>query len=370
MKICCVFNYAPHYRYSIYELMSKEFDVDFYFGDKLDNGENIKKIIYWNLDGFKNEFEVKIFPHFIVWKGLLHLLFKHYDVYILSGRTRIINQWLFLLIAKLLGKRTFNWWHGFAPGRKLQGFNFFKEKLFFNLFSGHFIYGDKAREYMIENGFASKRMVTIYNSLNYDIAKKMRQQNLRDDIYTKHFDNNYPTLIFIGRLTKIKKLDMIIKSYQKLKSMGFNSNVVFIGDGPEKELLENLSNFDKNIWFYGSLYDENKIAKLLYNADLCVSPGNVGLTAIHAIYYGLPVITNNNFTLQMPEHEAIIPFKTGAFFIEDDIDSMTSVIINWFQRNPNRERIREECYKVADSKFNPYYQITILKKIRQFGIRI
>lgn len=363
MKICCIFNYAPHYRYPIYELMSKEFDVDFYFGDKLDNGEDIKKFEYEKLNGFKREFEVKILPHFTIWKGLLNLLFKHYDVYILSGRTRILNQWLFLVIAKLLSKKTYNWWHGFAPGRELKGFNFLKEKIFFNLFSGHFIYGDKARKYMIEKGFATKKMITIYNSLNYDVAKKMRKQNLQNDIYIKHFNNRFPTLIFIGRLTKIKKLEMIIQSYRKLQSMGFNCNITFVGDGPERKILEKLSEHDKNIWFYGSLYDENKIACLLYNADLCLSPGNVGLTAIHAIYYGLPVITNNNFTQQMPEHEAIVPLKTGDFFVENDVDSMTTVIVNWFKRNPDRESIRKECYKIADTKFNPYYQITILKQM-------
>ncbi len=363
MKICCVFNYAPHYRYPIYELMSKNFDVDFYFGDKLDNGENIKKFSYNQLDGFKKEFEVKNFPRFIVWKGLLPLLFKHYDVYILSGNTRILNQWLFLLISKILGKQTYNWWHGFAPGRKLRGLNFVKEKVFFNLFSGHFIYGDKARKYMIEKGFESKKMVTIYNSLDYETSVKMRRRDLQSDIYIKHFNNNFPTLIFIGRLNKIKKLDMIILAYRKLQTMGFNCNIAFIGDGPERKKLEELSNNDKNIWFYGALYDENIIARLLYNADLCLSPGNVGLTAIHAIYYGLPVITNNSFTYQMPEHEAIVPLKTGDFFAENNVDSLAAVIINWFKINPNRERIRNECYKVADTKFNPYYQISVLKKM-------
>lgn len=40
---------------------------------------------------------------------------------------------------------------------------------------------------------------------------------------------------------------------------------------------------DKNVWFYGSCYDEQTNAELIYNADMCVAPGNVGLTAIHAM---------------------------------------------------------------------------------------
>ena len=35
-KICCVFNFAPHYRNSIYKFMDKELGCDFYFGDKVE----------------------------------------------------------------------------------------------------------------------------------------------------------------------------------------------------------------------------------------------------------------------------------------------------------------------------------------------
>lgn len=70
---------------------------------------------------------------------------------------------------------------------------------------------------------------------------------------------------------------------------------------------------DKNVWFYGSCYDEQTNAELIYNADMCVAPGNVGLTAIHAMTFGCPVITHSDFKWQMPEFEAIHPGKTGDF---------------------------------------------------------
>lgn len=72
-------------------------------------------------------------------------------------------------------------------------------------------------------------------------------------------------------------------------------------------------NLANNIWFYGACYDEIKNAALIYNADLCVSPGNVGLTAMHSMVFGTPVITHNDFKWQMPEFEAIEPGKTGDF---------------------------------------------------------
>ena len=34
-KLCCIFNYAPLYRKSIYTKIDEEFDAQFYFGDMI-----------------------------------------------------------------------------------------------------------------------------------------------------------------------------------------------------------------------------------------------------------------------------------------------------------------------------------------------
>ena len=60
----------------------------------------------------------------------------------------------------------------------------------------------------------------------------------------------------------------------------------------------------------GECYSEETNAKLIYNADLCVAPGNIGLTAIHVMMFGCPAITHNDFKWQMPEFEAIKSMET------------------------------------------------------------
>ena len=56
-----------------------------------------------------------------------------------------------------------------------------------------------------------------------------------------------------------------------------------------------------------------KLLKNLYFILHFVSPGNVGLTAIHSLSYGTPVLTHNNFNNQMPEVESIQPGFNGYF---------------------------------------------------------
>lgn len=40
MKFCLIYNYAQHYRTSIFRLIDQEFDCDFFFGDSY---LNVKK---------------------------------------------------------------------------------------------------------------------------------------------------------------------------------------------------------------------------------------------------------------------------------------------------------------------------------------
>jgi glycosyltransferase involved in cell wall biosynthesis len=122
-------------------------------------------------------------------------------------------------------------------------------------------------------------------------------------------------------------------------------------------------NAEDVVWFYGACYDEEKLAELLYNADLCVSPGNVGLTAMHSMVYGLPVLTHNKFEWQMPEFEAIIEGKTGSFFEYDNLKSLETSISGFFKNVTDRETIRKNCFAVIDSKFNPHIQLNVIRNV-------
>ena len=146
---------------------------------------------------------------------------------------------------------------------------------------------------------------------------------------------------------------------------GKQLNLVIVGDGNEKERLELIVKqfgLTQNVWFFGPSYDEQKTGELIYNADLCVSPGNVGLTAIHSLSYGSPVITHNNFAKQMPEFEAIEDGVTGAFFKDENIGSLQNIIENWLLKYPQKdEQLIKACYKRIDDFYNPAYQVQVLK---------
>ena len=363
---CCIFNLAPHYRASIYTLMDKELGCDFYFGDKV---ESVMKIMDVNvLKGYKKTVENKriLFKRFWWQKEVLHLVFKkQYKHFILTGDTRILSSWLILLLCKILGKKTYIWMHG------LQSEPSWKGKIltypFYWMADKFLLYGENAKRKMVELGFPENKMVCIYNSLDYDIQLSIRKDLIKTNIYIDYFNNDLPVLIYIGRIQKSKKINLIIDAMSILKDKNILCNLVIVGSdsentGIEEKIVNN--KFEKNVWMYGACYEEKKIAELIFNADVCVSPGNIGLTAMHSFTYGTPAISHNNFSNQGPEFESIKPGITGDFFEEDCAEDLSISIQKWINlAEDERQKVRLAAFSVIDEKYNPYYQVQVLKEL-------
>lgn len=344
-------------------MMDEEFDCTFVFGDE---DLKIKKMELSELRDAK-ETHVGFIKSISFQCGIIPYAFKKFDAYILTGATNNITHWILLALLKLMPqKKSFIWTHGlYGYESKRQ---MFVRRLFYSLVDEFLIYGEYARDNMITAGISSpEKLHVIHNSLDYDEQMEIRKNIVPSSIYKEHFGNDNPSIIFIGRLTKIKKLDMVLDALSILKIKGHSYNMIFVGDGSEKDNLVGRCrslHLDNQVWFYGPCYDEVENANLIYNADVCVSPGNVGLTALHAMMFGTPVITHNNFPWQMPEFQTIIEGKTGSFFEDNNVNSLSEKIFDWLNNHAqNRELIRKNCFEIIDNSWNPYFQIKVLKKV-------
>ena len=364
-KLALIYNFAQHYRTNIFTKIDNEFDCDWVFGDSM---SDVKKMDYSLLRGQVTESHTKrLFAGWYWQPKVVGKLWKPYTHYILLGETRALSTWTFALLARLFfrKKKVYFWTHGwYGKESKLEAF---LKKLEFKLANGGiFTYGDRARELMMREGFDGNKIWPIHNSLAYDQQLEVRKQLQPTDVYQKHFGNDNKNLFFVGRLTPVKKLDMILRAMAISKQKDINYNLTLIGGGEKTDELKSLAeelNLEQNVWFYGPCYDETELSSMIYNADLCAAPGNIGLTAMHAMVFGTPCITHNDFSYQMPEFEAIKPGKTGCFFSRDDVEDLASRIDEWFATSGiDRERIRKECMDEIDKNWNPYYQIEILKR--------
>lgn len=364
-KILCYFIMASSYRENIYKKMNDEIGCDFIFGERM---FDIKEMNFDVLTSLIIRPKRKYFIHNKLWidKGVISFfLNNNYKTLIIGGDAYSITVWIMLVLSRLLGKKIVIWSHGYY-GREKRIIRYIKRLMFF-FADKIFLYGNYAKDLMIKNKIASsEKLVVLYNSLDYDTQIKERNSLFSESIYQDYFGNNNRNLIFVGRLTKSKHLEMIIDALSILREKGHNYNAVFIGNGDSFDELGHQVfrlGLQKNVWLYGACFNESILAKMIYNADLCISPGNIGLTAIHAMMYGTPIITHNNYAYQGPEFEAIQNHKTGLFFEQNNIISLTQAIDSWFDSVESRETIREACYEVIDTKYNPHNQIEIMKSI-------
>ncbi|SFG62149.1 glycosyltransferase [Prevotella sp. KH2C16] len=361
-KLCIITNIGPHYRYPIFSLIDRTIGCDFYIGDKV--ASPIKKFDYRLLDGYQKTLR-NLFFHQFYWQfGSIAPVFKPYKYYILDGEPYCVSSWIILLLAKLTGRQAIAWSHGWYG--KERGIRKILKKWYFSLFSKLMLYSEYSIHLMANLGFDKDKMFCIANSLDSDKELELRETLRATDIYSSHFGNDNPTVIYCGRLQKSKKIEHLIDAVAQMKSEGKPLNLVIIGKDIEHVNIQSYAlrkGFD-NIWMYGPCYEDEKLGELFYNAVVCVSPGNVGLTAIHSLTFGCPVITHNNFPQQMPEFEAIHPGITGDFFEQDNVGDLMQKIEAWtYGCPPKRESITQSCYHEIDRKWNIHYQIEVIKEV-------
>lgn len=362
-KLCSIYNFAPRYRESIFRKIDETFDCHWYFGT---NETDIKGMDLSLLKDVETAKAKELGGGWYWQPGVVGMLKRNCSNYILLGESRALSTWAFCLLARLFypKKKVFVWTHGWY-GKETLIERLIKKMEFHLPNGGVFTYGHYARNLMIKEGFSPNKLFVIHNSLDYDRQLSLRQQMKPSTVYRDHFGNDHKTIVFIGRLTAQKRIDMLLRAVARLREQGEEYNVALVGDGAARQELEAMARtLQVETWFYGACYDEAANAELIYNADLCVSPGNVGLTAIHTMMFGTPVITHSDFPYQMPEFEAIIEGRTGSFFKHNDTEALAATISRWFAEHGNkREEVRQACYDVIDTSWTPEYQLSVIKAV-------
>ena len=360
IKLCFISNTASHYRASIFKLIDDSYETSFFFSEPF---EQIKLMDYNILKGPVKELKTWRWHNFSYQHGVLILLNKKYDKYITLGDVRSISTWLFLIIARVIRKPVYIWTHGWYG--KETGVEVRVKKLFYRLPKGILLYGNYAKELMIKEGVSPSKLYVLHNSLDYSSQLVLRKELVLKPVYQDHFGNKNQTLILICRLTPRKRIDMLIDALSSLKAKGLLYNAVIVGDGNEREKLQSQAKqcgVDNQIWFYGPCYDEKTNAELIYNSDLCVTPGDIGLTAIHVMMFGVPVLTHDDYPHQGPEFEAIHVGLTGAFFKSGSVESLSESIVSWLTTHKNdRDEIRQACFREIDTQWTPGFQLQVIK---------
>jgi len=221
-------------------------------------------------------------------------------------------------------------------------------------------YAERAREIAARGGFPRDKVVPIYNSLDWTVAKPLLDKLIGEGRPAVRqrvgIGENEYRIICVARLIPECRFDQLIDAVAMLDGGASPISICLIGAGPEREALEQRAD-EKGVRLIltGALYDEVALADQIFASDLTVSPGKVGLSAMHSMMYGTPVISHGDLDQQMPEVEAIVPGKTGDLFERDNVADLAAVISRWQQR-AGEPRPSPDCLELIATKYNPVVQ--------------
>ena len=367
-RVLIVYPYMARYREGIFmQLANSDVDgVEYRFcSDSETNEKSIELIDLETASQWMRWRRVKNvwFGRHILWqRGVLSAVSDNsITAVIFMGNMYYLSTWVAGIFARVSGKRVLFWTHGFR--RQERGFKAWVRLLFYRIAHGLIVYGDKARRILASSGYPAKRVYVAHNSLDYEKQLATRSKltcSILRETRARYFDApERPLLVYVGRVNASKRLDMLVDAVSLLNERRLDVNVLVIGAGPALNALRELTKkraLEKQVKLLGACYDEETLGPILAAAHLCVVPGALGLTGIHALTYGTPVLTHDDMDEHGPEFEAIIDGKTGSFFRKGNAQSLTDEISRWVDLSTNRELIRRECYRVIEAGYTPVFQ--------------
>ncbi|RYZ91601.1 MAG: glycosyltransferase [Proteobacteria bacterium] len=372
IRVALVQRILAHYRGALFRNLdsSEVLDITFF-----SSGHDQGGIVHLPVDSVKR---LSVAPlqvyRGISWQSgaVRAALSKDFDALILMGDPHYISSWVAAAVARLRGVPILFWTHGWRKPER--GVRRLFRLAFYRLANELLIYSERGKQLGVASGYPEERMTVIYNSLNLGRADEVVASIEAGDIQgnpTSLFSSpGRPLIICTARLTQKCRFDLLLKAASHLAGRGRPINVLLVGDGPARADLEALSSDLKvDAHFAGAIYDEAVLGSLIYHADITVSPGKVGLTAIHSMMYGTPVITHGNLDAQMPEVETVVEGATGALFRQNDEADLASKIQEWLDAGRDRTELRQACRALIHSSWSPTRQAAcmeagVLKAIR------
>lgn len=187
----------------------------------------------------------------------------------------------------------------------------------------------------------------IYKHFNHDSIVVHNMVGEEFFIQSPMQDRNSDEVVFVstGSLIKRKGYDVLIKALITISSqLGFwKLNIV--GDGPEREKLQQMideHHLNNNIKLLGRK-NKLEIISLLHNSDVFLFPSrmeNFSVAVLEALSAGLPVVATICGGIK-----ECVDKKNGLLVPVEDVDALANAILDIYKnlRNYDRQAIADDC---------------------------
>lgn len=180
----------------------------------------------------------------------------------------------------------------------------------------------------------------IYNLIDVEKIKKMSDEKV-------DFEINKPTIISVGRLVKLKRFDLLIKAHKIILDNGIDHDLLILGNGEEKENLQNLidelkvNDSVKMLGFKHNPYPYIKKSSLFVLAS---EFEGLPLVVCEALSLGIPIIS----TINGGGNELLADGEFGIIVNTDDLEALSEgikeILVNKYKseyfKNKSKDRVK------------------------------
>ena len=206
-----------------------------------------------------------------------------------------------------------------------------------------------------------KKVVTVSNGINLDPVKQMEKKEARREL---GIDTYSPVLLTVSRLDARKGHSKVLKLLPKLKEEYSDLLYVIVGNGPEREQLEVLSESlgltEMDVQFAGFVADEE--LPFYYNAsDIFIMLNEMkseedfegfGFVFAEAGAYGKPAIGGDN-----AGPKEVIDHQETGYLVNPDSEKE---IIDVIRKLLNDEEHRNQMGKAAQEKVLSQFTVDVM----------
>ena len=216
------------------------------------------------------------------------------------------------------------------------------------------------KKLLLNHGISEEKVFVSLNTVDTSTLLKIRddlekigKEEIKRQLNLRHQFN----LVFIGRLYREKRPELLLDIIIGLKKMGIESIAVhYIGDGEMNSTLKERVyelGLENDVFFHGAVYDDIKAGKILFGCDLMVIPGCVGLSVNHAFCFNCPVSTFqevDHLPAHGPEIEYIINNRTGFLVPHHSIDTMIKTVKIFLESKELKNMMRCEIRNFIENE--------------------
>lgn len=184
----------------------------------------------------------------------------------------------------------------------------------------------------------------IKNGATFTKFENEQIQDLAPKQYSLNNTDN--TLLFVGRMTKVKNIQFIINSLEILNNKNIDFKMIFVGNGDDLDYFKKQcqqKGIDNKVIFTGSITDKKMLSSLYLNSTVYLFPSifdNDSLTIIEASLYSLPTVA-----IQKTDSSERITDNQNGYLIKNDPNDMANRIEHILNHKVENKIIGENASK-------------------------